>query len=183
MKSSSFVVPGELDVLERHPKTSAPGELMRPHNMVCFGCGPESPHGLHLQIYAGEGFSVDAEMPVEHWMEGGPGVIHGGILSSAFDDVMGMTPRLIGPAAVTGHLQVDFMQPIPVGRTLHLHAEILGKQRRKIYVEGVAHLGDQERPVARANGLFIQIDVREHFADHIENSTKAAEYLGGKPQL
>ncbi len=93
-------------------------------------------------MYAGEGFTVEAKMPVEQWMEGGPGVIHGGILSSALDDVMGMTPRLLGPPGVTVHLQVDFLQPIPVGKTLHIRAEILGRQRRKIYTEGVAHLGD-----------------------------------------
>lgn len=183
MKNSSFVVPDELDVLERHPKTAKPGEVMRPHNLMCFGCGAESPHGLHLEMYAGEGFTVEAKMPVEQWMEGGPGVIHGGILSSALDDVMGMTPRLLGPPGVTVHLQVDFLQPIPVGKTLHIRAEILGRQRRKIYTEGVAHLGDPGRPVARANGVFVTVDVREHFAEHVENSAKAAEYLGGKPQL
>ncbi len=183
MKSSSFVVPEELDELVRHPKTSRPGQPMRPHNLVCFGCGEQSPRGLHLEMFAGEGFSVVAEMPVEHWMEGGPGVIHGGILSSAFDDVMGMTPRLIGPAAVTVHLQVDFMRPIPVGETLHLRAEILGKQGRKIYTEGVAHLGDPTTPVARAHGIFVTIDARKHFAEHVERSARADEFKAGKPQL
>ncbi len=176
MKSSSFAVPDELDVLERHPKTSKPGEPMRRHNQSCFGCGEDSPRGLHLTVFAGEGFTVDAQMPVEQWMEGGPGVIHGGILSSAFDDVMGMLPRLIGPAAVTVHLQVDFLKPIPVGRTLHIHASIMGKQRRKIYAEAVAHLGDPERPVAQAHAVFVTIDAREHFAEHIDNSAKAQEY-------
>ncbi len=177
------MVPDELDVLERHPKTSAPGEIMRPHNSTCFGCGGDSPRGLRIPMYAGEGFTVDAQMPVEQWMEGGPGVIHGGILSSAFDDVMGMLPRLLGPPGVTVHLQVDFLKPIPVGETLQIHAAILGKQRRKIYTEGLAHLGDPDRPVARANGVFVTIDVVEHYADHVKNSAKAAEYLGGRPQL
>nr|WP_223205176.1 PaaI family thioesterase [Gordonia jinghuaiqii] len=149
---------------------------MRSHNKSCFGCGVDSPRGLHLTVHAGEGFTVDARMPVEQWMEGGPGVIHGGILSSAFDDVMGMLPRLIGPPGVTVHLQVDFLAPIPVGKTLHIEASILGKQRRKIYAEAVAHLGDPDRPVARANGVFVTVDVREHFADHVENSAKAQEY-------
>lgn len=171
------MVPDELDDVTRHPKAPAPGEPMHSHNKSCFGCGADSPRGLHLTVLAGEDFTVDAQMPVEQWMEGGPGVIHGGILSTAFDDVMGMLPRLIGPPGVTVHLQVDFAAPIPVGKTLHIHATMLGRQRRKIYAEAVAHLGDPERPVAHARGVFVTIDARKHFADHVENSSKAEEYI------
>ncbi|AFR47510.1 thioesterase superfamily protein [Gordonia sp. KTR9] len=170
------MVPDELDELVRHPKAARSGEPMRSHNKSCFGCGAESPRGLHLAVYAGDGFSVDAQMPIDQWMEGGPGVIHGGILSTALDDVMGMLPRLLGPPGVTVHLQVDFLQPVPVGKTLHIHASVLGKQRRKIYTEATAHLGDPARPVARGNGVFVTINAREHFADHVENSAKAEEY-------
>lgn len=173
---TSFVVPTDLDPVERHPKAAAPGDPMRMHNPMCFGCGEQSPHGLHLEMFAGEGFSVTARMEVEQRFEGGPGVIHGGVLSTAFDDVMGMAPLLVGPSAVTVHLEVDYLRPIPVGRTLHLRATLLGRQRRKLYTEGVAHLGDADEPVASAHAIFVSINAREHFADHLENSAMAEEH-------
>lgn len=127
-------------------------------------------------VCAGDGFSVETEMDVEPWMEGGPGVIHGGVLSTAFDEVMGTAPYLIGPAAVTVHLEVDFRAPVPIGSRLHLSARLLGQQRRKIYVEAAAHLGDPDKPAAVGHSIFVSIRAREHFADHLDKSQMADEY-------
>ncbi|MDL9936152.1 PaaI family thioesterase [Gordonia sp. ABSL1-1] len=173
---TGFTVPDDLDEITRHPKAPAPGEPIRRHNPHCFGCGEDSPRGMHIVVHAAEGFEVTAQFKVEQWMEGGPGVIHGGLLSTAFDEVMGTIPGLFGPGAVTGHLEVDFLKPIPVGRTLYLTGRLLGKQRRKIYSEAIAHLGDPDQPVARGYALFIVIDARTHFADHLENSALGDDY-------
>ncbi|GAA3701082.1 PaaI family thioesterase [Gordonia hankookensis] len=173
---SGFVVPTDLDPIERHPKAVRPGERMRMHNPMCYGCGEDSPHGLHLEMYAGEDFTVTAAMTVETHFEGGPGVLHGGILTTAFDDVMGMAPLLVGPSAVTVHLEVDFLRPIPVGSTLQFRATLLGRQRRKLYTEGVAHIGDPDQPVATAHAIFVSINAREHFAEHIDKSQISDEY-------
>lgn len=173
---SSFVVPTDLEPMERHPKAVPPGGRMRMHNPLCYGCGEEAPQGLHLEMYAGEDFVVHARMAVEARFEGGPGVIHGGVLSTAFDDVMGMAPLLIGPSAVTVHLEVDYLRPIPIGSTLEFTATLLGRQRRKLYTEGSAHIGDPDAPVAMAHGIFVSINAREHFADHLEKSQLSDEY-------
>ena len=177
---ASFVVPTDLDPIQRHPKAAGPGVAIRMHNPTCFGCGDQSPRGLHLSVRAAddpqEQFTVQTEMEVAPWMEGGPGVIHGGILSTAFDEVMGTAPLLVGPSAVTVHLEVDFIAPIPLGSTLYLRAEILGRQRRKIYVAATAHIGDPDSPVAVGHSIFVTINAREHFAEHIENSQLADEH-------
>ncbi|MFW0795169.1 PaaI family thioesterase [Gordonia sp. CPCC 205515] len=173
---STFVVPTDLDPVQRHPKAVEPGERMRMHNPLCYGCGEESAEGLHLQMFAGEDFVVTASMEVAPRFEGGPGVIHGGVLATAFDDVMGMVPMLIGPSAVTVHLEVDYQLPIPIGSTLQFTATLLGRQRRKMYVEAVGHLGDPAKPVATAHGIFVTINAREHFAEHLENSQLGDDY-------
>ncbi|MGV9858934.1 PaaI family thioesterase [Gordonia sp. NPDC003425] len=183
---TEFAVPAHLDPLQRHPKAPAPGEPIRRHNPLCFGCGADSAQGLHLVVRAAEEsapeesvaeeFAVETEMTVEARMEGGPGVIHGGILSTAMDEVMGTAPLLVGPAAITVHLEVDFIAPVPIGSTLHLRARILGKQRRKIYVEAIGHLGDPQQPVAVGHSIFVTIDARDHFADHLANSGLSDEH-------
>lgn len=60
-----FVVPTDLDPLQRHPKAAAPGEAIRMHNPLCFGCGAESAQGLHLEVRAADGFAVETSMLVE----------------------------------------------------------------------------------------------------------------------
>ena len=163
-----FVPPADLEPLVRHPKAAAPGQHIDLHHSTCFGCGDDVPLGLHLKVIAGEGLEVTAQMPVQAWMQGGPGVIHGGVLSAAFDEVMGTSPLLLGTPVVTAHLEVDYVKPIPLGATLQFEARILGRQRRKIYLDAIAHLGDREQPVAGAHSLFIVIDAKEHFAEHYD---------------
>lgn len=163
-----FVPPADLEPLTRHPKAAEPGRHIDLHHSTCFGCGDDVPTGLHMKVIAGEGLTVDAQMPVQSWMQGGPGVIHGGVLSAAFDEVMGTSPLLVGKPVVTVHLEVDYVKPIPLDSTLHFHARILGRQRRKIYIDAVAHLGDRDEPVAGAHSVFVVIDVKEHFAEYYD---------------
>ncbi|MGW0036234.1 PaaI family thioesterase [Gordonia sp. NPDC003376] len=175
---TSFVVPDDLDPLQRHPKAAGPGQPIRMHSPACLGCGEAAPRGLHLVVRAAadDEFAVETEMAVEQWMEGGPGVIHGGVLSTAFDEVMSVAPLLVGPSAVTVHLETDFIAPITVGTTLHLRARLLGRQRRKLFVEASAHLGDPDALVAVGHSIFVAVDAKAHFAGHVGNSAIADEH-------
>ena len=112
-------------------------------------------------------------------MEGGPGLIHGGILSAAFDEVMGTTALLIGVPVVTGHLEIDYARPIPIDSSLRFTADVLGRQRRKVYLSAAAHIvGDAGElpvgPVATSRALFIGIDPREHFAKSVRTGKECA---------
>lgn len=183
--SSSFVVPDDLEVLTRHPKARRPGELINLHHSMCHGCGDDALEGLHIKVYASEGFTVTASMKVEPRMEGGPGMIHGGVLSAAFDEVMGHLPLLIGPSAVTAHLEIDFVAPILLGTTLYFRGRILGKQRRKIYTEVEAFGVDPSsnpdaQPVATSHALFITVNLAEHYGESMANSQLAEQFAAKK---
>ncbi|MFT3661098.1 MAG: PaaI family thioesterase [Gordonia sp. (in: high G+C Gram-positive bacteria)] len=167
---SVFDLPENPEPLIRHPQAPAPGGEIRLHRGQCFGCSDESPVGLRLRVRTGEGLRVSAELSVEPWMQGGPGVIHGGLLAAAFDEVMGTAPLVIGIPPVTGHLEVDYAKPIPLGTVLTIEAEVVAKERRKLYIEALAHYGDRAEPMAAAHGIFIQIDVRKHFEAYKDRS-------------
>ncbi|GAA4744805.1 PaaI family thioesterase [Gordonia alkaliphila] len=171
--STNFSLPDVSDPMERHPKAPAPGDPFRLHHDLCHGCGVNAPGGLHVTVYAGEGFTTTAEMKVEEWMLGGPGVIHGGVLTAAFDEVLGTTPLIIGVPVVTGHLEVDFLKPIPIGSTLHFEAEVAAKERRKVFVRAVARLDDSDEPVATASAIFIEIDLRKHYAKYYDSASQS----------
>lgn len=140
---------------------------MGQHYQHCFGCGDLHPTGLHLQVTAGEGVTVSAEFTVTDHHQGAPGLAHGGLLATAFDEAMGFLLWLGGAPAVTGRLETDYLLPVPVGTTLVMHCECLGVQRRKVYVRGVGRLGSADGPIAvRAAGLFITVPL-EHFSRHV----------------
>ncbi|WP_229704977.1 PaaI family thioesterase [Williamsia phyllosphaerae] len=180
---STFVVPDGLEPAQRRTDALAPGDRMPSHNRMCFGCGPDAPNGLHLDARAGEGMAITGQMVVEPHFEGGPGMIHGGILSSAFDEIMGMNVMLMGVTAVTAVLNIDFAKPIQLGSRLRFDTEILGTQRRKVYVRAVAHLiaddGRAGDEVGGAHGLFIVVDPRVHFRESRAKSQFASPEFGG----
>jgi uncharacterized protein (TIGR00369 family) len=164
---TTFVVPDDLEPARRAADAPAIGEVVPPHNRRCHGCGPEAENGLHLRAVIGEDVTATATFEVEPRFEGGPGVIHGGIVAALFDEMMGLANMQLGVTAVTAVLDVDYALPIPVGTTLRVTARVLGRQRRKVYsaVEACdAAAGDDAAPLAAGHGIFVVVDPRAHFS-------------------
>ena len=84
---------------------------------------------------------------------------------------------ILGTAVVTGHLQIDFARPIPLGSVLEFRARIDGTVRRKVYTSSeariVAGAAASDAVVATSRGLFLTIKP-EHF-------TPMREFVDGVP--
>ncbi|MET4659635.1 acyl-coenzyme A thioesterase PaaI-like protein [Streptomyces sp. PvP037] len=164
--SAALQPPADAVTPVRHPDAPAPGEPLGAHYGQCFGCGGEQPHGLHLEARAGEGVSITAEFTVQAAHQGAPGLAHGGVLATALDEALGSLNWLLRTIAVTGRLETDFVQPVPVGTLLHLEAEVTAVAGRKIYCTATGRIGGPGGPVAvRADALFVEVKV-DHFIDH-----------------
>lgn len=151
---------------QRHPEAPPPGAELGQHYPMCFACGDQQPNGLHLRVFAAEGATVTAEFDVGAAHQGAPGLIHGGLLTLAFDEVMGSLQWLLRIPAVTGRLETDFLKPIPVGRTVHLSATCVGVHGRKLYHRAEGRLdGPEGTLVARAAALFVEVRLA-HFTEH-----------------
>lgn len=164
---TTFVVPDDLEPPRRDPAAPAIGEVIPPHNRRCHGCGPDAENGLHLRAVFGEDLTATATLVVEPRFEGGPGVIHGGIVATVFDEMMGLANVHLGVVAVTAVLDVDYARPIPVGTTLRLVGRVLGRQRRKVFSAVEAFddaAGPDAEPLAAGHGIFVVIDPRAHFS-------------------
>lgn len=162
---------------ERNPNAPAPGEPIPSHYTRCFVCGDAHEAGLKLDVVAGEGLSLTGTFTVSEHHQGAPGLAHGGLLTAAFDDALGSLNWLLSAPAVTGRLETDFRRPVPVGSTLHIHAEVVGVKGRKVFTKAVGRLGAPDGPVAlTAAALFIQVPI-EHFTANgrAEDVEKARE--------
>jgi acyl-coenzyme A thioesterase PaaI-like protein len=132
----------------------------------CFTCGDEHPTGLRLRLVAMDGVAMRGVFTVTEQHMGGPGLAHGGILASAVDEVLGSLAWLLWQPAVTGRLEIDYRQPVPVGSTVVIDAWCTGVDGRKLYGEAVGRLGDENGPeVVRASAIFVVVGV-EHFTRH-----------------
>lgn len=158
--------PADAVLPERHPDAPAPGAWLGVHYAQCFGCGEERAEGLHLRIEAAEGVSVTAKFEVAPGHQGAPGLIHGGLLATAFDEVMGSVSWMLRIPAVTGRLETDFVKPVPVGRVVHFRAWCAGRSGRKLYHRAEARLdGPDGQLVAKAAALFVSVGL-EHFVNN-----------------
>ena len=158
--------PADAVIPRRNPNAPAPGQPIASHYRWCFGCGEDHPTGLHLRVIAGEGLTVHGDFLVTEHHQGAPGLAHGGVLSVAMDEIVGALNWLLASPAVTGRIECDFRKPVPVGTYLHLEAEVVGVQGRKVFTRALGRLGSAEGPVAiQATALFIQVPLK-HFLDH-----------------
>jgi len=158
--------PAEAVIPRRSPLGPTPGESIASHYRWCIGCGTDHPSGLHIRITAGAGVNVLGIFTVSEHHQGAPGLAHGGLLTTALDEILGSLNWLLAGPAVTGRLEVDFRRPVPVGTELYVEAEVVGVLGRKVFTKAVGRMGGLDGPVAvSAAALFIQVPL-EHFVEH-----------------
>jgi acyl-coenzyme A thioesterase PaaI-like protein len=127
----------------------------------CFGCGPANPQGLHLV------FTTDASDPtnpictanfqLDRMHEGPPGHIHGGIVATLLDEAMSKLNRPLNVLAMTRHMEVDYLRPVPLYKSLTLTSRHLSREGRKLFHQAEI-LSPEGQVLARGKGLFIAID-------------------------
>ena len=148
----------------RHRQAVGLGEEIPSHYDRCYGCGAKHAAGLHMRVVAGE-LSVHAVFEVTDLHQGAPGLAHGGLLGTAFDEALGALNWLLLVPAVTARLEVDFRRPVPVGSVLHIDARIVGQSGRKVYTRAEGRLGADGPIALTASALFLQVPL-EHFVEH-----------------
>jgi acyl-coenzyme A thioesterase PaaI-like protein len=110
---------------------------------------------------------VHGDFQVSEHHQGAPGLAHGGVLTTALDEVLGSLNWLLGVPAVTARLAVDFRRPVPVTSNLHIHAWITGQVGRKIFTEAKGSLDSSGDVIlaVQATAVFVQVPI-EHFLAH-----------------
>src|SRR4051794_36806178 len=146
----------------RHTPDSMPGSpTIDERASHCFGCGPANPHGLHLvfttDISDPEHPSATVQVQLDRHHEGPPGYLHGGLIATLLDEAMSKLNRPLNVLAMTRHMEVDYLRPVPLYKPLILTSRHLSREGRKIFHQ--AEIQSPEGQVlARAKGLFIVID-------------------------
>jgi acyl-coenzyme A thioesterase PaaI-like protein len=131
------------------------------HDPACFGCSVENAFGLALPLPDEEGITEYAA-PVhfgEHH-QGGPGIVHGGIVSAALDEACGILATWHRFPAVTARIFVRYRKPVPINTELVLRAHVESTRGRRIRIR--AELVEGDRILAEARAAFLHVRL-EHF--------------------
>jgi acyl-coenzyme A thioesterase PaaI-like protein len=111
---------------------SAPGEAVDlpwadEPKFRCFGCSPANPVGLALNLRRLPGGEIGAETTFSADYASYPGIVHGGIVSTLADEVMGdMLALRYGMLAFSVSLRMRMLLPLRVGEPYLTVARITG---------------------------------------------------------
>lgn len=124
----------------------------------CFGCGPQNPEGLHLRFAVDrESHSAEAAVELDERYQGAPGYVHGGIIATLLDEAMSKLNRPMGLLAMTRHMAVNYLRPVPIHAKLTVRGRHQRREGRKLFHE--AELLDESGTVlARCEGLWIVVN-------------------------
>lgn len=135
--------------------------VLPPHHPECLGCGPDNPHGHHIQVRR-QGDAVVGEHVFDQRHVGAPGIVHGGAVATVVDDLFGFVLYAVREPAVTRHLEVDYHAPVWLGRTYRLAATLDRRDGRKLFMQATATDAAGGRAFS-ARAVFIVVPL-EHFA-------------------
>jgi acyl-coenzyme A thioesterase PaaI-like protein len=130
------------------------------HDPHCWGCG-ENPNGIHLPHPESEGATAyEARFAFDERHQGGPGIVHGGLVSAALDETCGLLATWHRFPCVTARIFVRYRRPVHINRELVARSWVTGSHARRIHVDGA--LLDGEDVLAEARAAFVHVPL-EHF--------------------
>ncbi len=130
------------------------------HDPACWGCG-SAPGGIHLPVPETEGLTeYEAWFAFDERHQGGPGIVHGGLVSAALDEACGLLATWYRFPAVTARIFVRYRLPVAINTELLVRAQLVSERGRRLHVAGA--LTDGNEVLAEARAAFLHVPL-EHF--------------------
>jgi acyl-coenzyme A thioesterase PaaI-like protein len=151
------------------------GNLVIPphHDPACWGCG-SAPAGLRLTQPASEGLTeYEAWFAFDERHQGGPGLVHGGLVAAVLDEACGLLATWYRFPAVTARIFVRYRRPVSINTELLVRARLVRERGRRLHVDG--ELGDGNDVLAEARAAFLHVPLG-HFLATPEGRAAAAAW-------
>jgi len=100
----------------------------QPNAENCFVCGRSNDTGLKMQFFDDGVDTIISTIALDDRFEGYPGIVHGGILATMLDEVIGRCSMIKDHHhfMMTVTLDIKYRLPVPVGETIR----VVGKSTR-----------------------------------------------------
>ena len=100
-------------------------------DQTCFACGAKNPHGLQMK-FSTDSLKVFSFMQVPAAMTGWDQTVHGGVLSTILDEIMGWAViYLLKKIGVTKSMTVDFIKSVNSDDRLTIVGALQEKQSER----------------------------------------------------
>jgi acyl-coenzyme A thioesterase PaaI-like protein len=105
--------------------------------------------------------------------EGAPGLLHGGFLAAAIDELLGVATVLSGGPGMTRELTVHYLRPTPIDVELRFTARLDRVEERKLFVS--ADVEANGLRTAKASGVFTAVG--DHHFEAFAKARKARDEI------
>ena len=125
---------------------------------MCYACGDANERGLHMR-FRREGERTVCDYTPCAFVQGFPGRMHGGIVTTLIDEAMGWAVYHASAWAATARLNVRFRRPVGLDAPLRVEAWVTRDRGRLIELR--ADVRDTAGVVlAEGEGVFMKLDER-----------------------
>ncbi|OQA05246.1 MAG: FO synthase subunit 1 [bacterium ADurb.Bin374] len=121
----------------------------------CFVCGHRNTQGLQITLQKNDPGTCSTVWTSGPAHQGYAGIVHGGILTTLLDEMMGHAIISTGILAVTAEMRIKFLRPAPIGFPLTVVGNRTGGRGRVHLAKGVVMLPDGT-VLAEAEGRFVE---------------------------
>lgn len=120
----------------------------------CFGCSPDNERGLQLEFRSTDD-GIEADLLFDRSLESHPTTVHGGILMTVCDELMGNALLSVaGLRIVTTSMRTRFVSPVRVG-VPYLGVAAVGQRNVGSLYQATAEILDKHGdPVVIANATY-----------------------------
>jgi acyl-coenzyme A thioesterase PaaI-like protein len=108
----------------------------------CYGCGKSNPVGLKLEVHKDGQACVARFLPTD-MHQGWEGMVHGGVLATLMDEIMGWALWQNQIRAVTGRLSIRYYQPAAIGQEILLRGFVHSRRGKSVETRAEARSADQ----------------------------------------
>ena len=112
--------------------------------------------GLKNARFDAETVSMELDATCTAVNSGAEGIAHGGWTASVLDDACGFLMIYAGRWNVTKSLEVRFVRPIPIDRTLIVRSRLVDHMGDRWRIAGEIVLADTGVKLASATGIFVE---------------------------
>ena len=143
------------------------------HDPACWGCG-DNPNGLRLPQPAEEGLTeYEAYFSFDERHQGGPGIVHGGLVAGALDEAVGLLATWFAFPSVTARMFVRYRKPVPINTELLIAAKLVESNGRRLKID--AQITDGDEALAECKAALLHVPL-EHFLQTPEGQAAAERW-------
>ncbi|MCD6580232.1 MAG: PaaI family thioesterase [Desulfuromusa sp.] len=120
----------------------------------CFGCSQKNPYGLKMRFYTDED-TLYSWLSVPPHLCGWDGIVHGGILSTMLDEIMGWSAIYgLRRIVMTKTMTVDFFKPVYIEDNLRVEGRVIEQTSKREAILEAKIYKDDNVLCAQTRGIF-----------------------------